>query len=49
MNIYIYYICKVDLLEWLIGCSLDNPTMAAYEQKVQESNSCSVQEAGYLS
>lgn len=32
-------------LECLVGCGLTNPTMAGYEQQVQESRGCSVHEA----
>lgn len=35
-------IYKGNLLELLIGCSPDNPTMASYEGKVQESSGFSV-------
>ena len=40
-------------IDWLIGrltdCDPTSPTMAVYQQKVQESSSCSVHEAGCLS
>jgi hypothetical protein len=38
-----------DVLGWLRGCGLVNPTMAGCEGKVQESRGCSVQGAGGLS
>lgn len=40
---------KGDVLEWFTGCGPTDPTMAAYEWKVQESSSCSVPEVGCLS
>ena len=40
---------SIYLLVWLRGCDPVNLTMSAYQQIVQESNSCSVHGAGYLS
>ena len=36
------------MLEPLTSYGIANPTMAGYEQKVQESSSCSVHEVGSL-
>lgn len=34
------FIVSLSGLKWLIGSGPANPTRAAYEQKVQESNAC---------
>lgn len=47
---YIYiYNFFYGLLRWLTGCVSTNPTMSAYEWKVQKSSSCSVHVVGYSS
>jgi hypothetical protein len=43
LSIYLsIYLSIWDLLELCTSCGPDNPAMATYEQKVQESSSCSV-------
>jgi len=42
-------VCVFVCIKWLTGCGPAHPTITVYQQKVQESSSCSAHEAACLS